>query len=175
MEEISLYVYHNIDNERIPAYVSEATQEDFEKTRDWQTRWTSRAVKKMPNKVALRRTDNEELLGLMSYEEQDGNFAVEIIYLENAAHSNANLLHMRNEEKKYIGIARALFAYAIKVSLDDGYGGVLFFRAKSDKHVEYYSKNFGARTLGRYDPYRMAIWEEAAMEIISDYWKGETL
>lgn len=174
MKTLELYVNQVKDWCRIPAFITAATPEDLAATKNWQTRWTSKAVRQMPNKVALRRIDNQELLGLMSYEKQDSNLAVEIIYIENAAHSNANLLHMSHQEKKYEGIARALFAYAIKVSIDAGYGGVVFFRAKSDKHVEYYTQNFGARPLGRFDPYRMAIWEDAANEIVSDYWKEET-
>ena len=61
-------------------------------TGDWQTQWTSQAVQERPNKVALRRRDNAELLGLMSYTLDEKGLAVEIIYLESAGHSNANLL-----------------------------------------------------------------------------------
>ena len=123
----------------------------------------------MPNKVALHRADNDELLGLMSYELDASGLAVEIIYIESAGHSNANLLNQTRRSKKYIGIAKALVAYAIEVSLDAGYDGVLYFKAKSDRLREYYIDNFGALPLGRYDPYRLVIWEEAAAQIIADY------
>lgn len=36
----------------------------------------------MPNKVALRRTDTNELLALMAYAVDDAILAVEIIYVE---------------------------------------------------------------------------------------------
>ena len=71
----------------------------------------------MPNKVALRRRDNAELLGLMSYEFDEKGLAVEVIYLESAGHSDAKLLHARRGQKKYIGIAKAFFAYAAAVSV----------------------------------------------------------
>ena len=93
----------------------------------------------MPNKVALRRRDNAELLGLMSYEFDEKGLAVEVIYLESAGHSNANLLHTKGGQKKYIGIAKALFAYAAAVSVEAGFGGVLFFKAKTSELREYYS------------------------------------
>lgn len=46
----------------------------------------------MPNKVALRRTDTNELLGLMAYIVDGRSLAVEIVYVESADHSNTNLL-----------------------------------------------------------------------------------
>ena len=156
-------------SQRIPASVDAASEADLKATRSWQTKWTSSAAKAMPNKVALHRTDNGELLGLMSYEIDHGALAVEIIYLESAAHSNANLLHAAGKSKKYIGIARALIAYAARTSVDAGFDGVLFFKAKTDELRRYYIQEFGAMPVGRYDPYRLVIWEDAAANIISDY------
>lgn len=138
-------------------------------TGDWQTQWTSQAVQERPNKVALRRRDNAELLGLMSYTLDEKGLAVEIIYLESAGHSNANLLRTRGGEKKYIGIAKALFAHAAAVSVEAGFGGVLFFKAKTTELREYYIREFGAMPLGSYDPFRLIIWEDAAEYIIAEY------
>ena len=124
----------------------------------------------MPNKVALRRTDTNELLGLMAYAVDDAILAVEIIYVESADHSNANLLHEIDGEKKYIGIAKALFAYAVSISMENGYDGVLVFKAKTSELVEYYIREFGASHVGSYDPFRLVIWEDAARELI-DYFE----
>ena len=169
MQKLSLFVYAAPSGEKIPAVVVPATASDFSATKNWQTSWTTRAVQSMPNKVALKRADDGELLGLMSYKAEDSILAVEIIYIESAAHSNANLLHKTGTEKKYVDIARALFAYAVSVSLEAGYGGVLVFKAKNDDLLEYYMKEFGAVQVGRYDPYRLVIWEDEAEEIISAY------
>jgi hypothetical protein len=117
----------------------------------------------------MHRTDNDELLGLMSYELDEKGLAVEIIYVESARHSNANLLHAEGGQKKYIGIAKALFAYAVQVSLDAGFDGVLVFRAKTSELRDYYQQKFGARRVGAYDPFRLVVWEDAAEQIISDY------
>ena len=56
--------------------VTPATFEDLKQTADWQTQWTSREAQEMPNKVALRRRDDEELLGLMSYDLDEKGLAV---------------------------------------------------------------------------------------------------
>ena len=160
----------DIGGNEVPTYVSPATAGDLQATAKWQTKWTSKAAQNMPNKVALRRTDTNELLGLMAYAVDDAILAVEIIYVESADHSNANLLHEIGGEKKYIGIPRALFAYAVSLSMENGYDGVLVFKAKTSELVEYYIREFGASPVGSYDPFRLVIWEDAARELI-DYFE----
>lgn len=154
---LDLFVYDANDDKRVPAFVEQATQQDFEKTFDWQTSWLSAAAASMPNKVALRRSDTKELLGLMSYLVDGANLMVEIVYVESAG------------QKKYIGIARALFAYAVDVSKKAGCDGVLVFKAKTSELVEYYIREFGANRAGSYDPFRLVIWEDAADRIISEF------
>ena len=123
----------------------------------------------MPNKVGLHRTDDGELLGLMSYRLDERGMAVEVVYVESAGHSNANLLRQNNRPKKYYGIAKALFAYAIQVSFDNHFDGVLYFRAKTSELAEYYRTRFGAIAPVRYDPFRMLILEDAAAKLISEF------
>lgn len=169
MNALKLFVL-DIGGNEVPTYVSHATAGDLQATTKWQTKWTSKAAQDMPNKVALRRTDTNELLGLMAYTVDDAILAVEIIYVESANHSNANLLHEIDGEKKYIGIAKALFAYAVSISMENGYDGVLVFKAKTSELVEYYIREFGASHVGSYDPFRLVIWEDAAQELI-DYFE----
>jgi hypothetical protein len=166
---LDLFVLDAVSGERISTVVKEATSADLSATKDWQTRWTTAYAKQLPNKVAMHRTDNDELLGLMSYELDEKGLAVEIIYVENARHSNANLLRTEGGQKKYIGIAKAFFAYAIQVSYDNHFDGLLYFRAKTSELVEYYKTEFGAIAPVRYDPFRMLILDDAAEKIISDY------
>lgn len=102
-----------------------------------------------------------------------GLLAVEIIYIESAAHSNANLLRTSAGQKKYVGIAKALFAYAIIISKEAGIDGVLVFKAKTTELVDYYIHEFGAFHAGSYDPFRLIIWEDAAETILSEYRKED--
>ena len=62
-----------------------------------------------------------------------------------------------------------LLVYAAKTSIDAGFDGVLFFKAKTAELRRYYIQEFGATPVGRHDPYRLVIWEDAAANIISDY------
>ena len=121
------------------------------------------------HKVARKRVDTGELLGLMSYRVEKRMLAVEVLYVESASHSNANLLHESGQKKKYVGIGKALFAYAAQVSIDNGCDGVLLFKAKDAELLDCYMREFGASQLGSYDPFRLAIWEDAARELLQEY------
>lgn len=166
---LNLFVVDADSGKKIAAVVREASEQDLTATRTWQTSWETSFAVELPNKVALHRADDEELLGLMSYELDEKGFAVEIVYMESACHSNANLLHAEGGHKRYYGIAKALFAYAVQVSLDAGFDGVLVFKAKTSELLDYYAREFGARRAAAYDPFRMIIWEDAAERIISEF------
>ena len=166
---LKLFVLDASSGEKVPVTVDTATEQDLAATQDWQTNWTTPYALSLPNKVALHRADDGELLGLMSYELDEKGLAVEIIYVESARHSNANLLSAEGGHKKYIGIAKALFAYAIQVSFDNHFDGVLYFRAKTSELAEYYRTRFGAIAPVRYDPFRMLILEDAAAKLISEF------
>lgn len=166
---LDLFVLDATLENKIPAIVRAATEQDLAATHDWQTSWNTTYALQLPNKVALCRTDNDELLGLMSYEVDQNILAIELVYMESARHSNANLLHTNGGRKRYWGIAKALFAYAVQVSLDAGFDGVLVFKAKTSDLLEYYRKEFGARQVAAYDPFRMVIWEDAAERIIAGF------
>lgn len=167
--DLKLYVWdHDLTN-KISVYVADATSADLRATKNWQTKWTSKYARALPNKVALHTTDRHELLGLMSYDIDEVGLAVEVIYLESADHSNSNLLRETGCEKKYIGIAKALLAYAAMVSMDAGYDGVLYFKAKTTELREYYIREFGAMPLGSYDPFRLAIWEDEAAALVNEF------
>lgn len=166
---LHLFVRDAVSDEKILVIVEKATEHDRESTKDWQTNWTTTFARQLPNQVALRRADDQELLGLMAYELDESCLAVEVIYLESARHSNANLLHIEGSPKRYYGIAKALFAYAVEVSLDAGFDGVLMFKAKTSELLDYYKREFGACQVAAYDPYRMVIWEDAAERIVSEF------
>lgn len=169
--ELELFVFRTASAERIPVTVRSATKQDFQETVQggWQTSWNSQSARKFPNKVALEVSDTHELLGLMSYSCDEHFLAVEIVYLESQPQSNANLLHITQQQKAYTGIAKAFFAYAAAESISHGYDGVLVFKAKTDVLLEYYIREFGARPVSRYDPFRLVIWEDAAQKLISEY------
>lgn len=168
--ELHLFVTRSADGCIIPVQVVPASKADFAQTASdsWQTDWKSTDAAHFPNRVALK-TGSNELLGLMSYSCDDHFLAVELVYLESQPESNANLLHVTGQSKKYSGIAKALFAYAVQQSIQHGYDGVVLFKAKTDTLLEYYIHAFGARPVSRYDPFRLVLWEDTAQNLISEY------
>ena len=172
--QLNLFVRQTEDRQKVPVVAAAAQDADLRQTvtAGWQTNWKTSTVKRFPNKVALK-TESGELLGLMSYICDEKFLAVEVVYLENQPQSNANLLHITGESKRYNGIAKALFAYAVNQSLENGFDGVVLFKAKTDTLLEYYIREFGARQVGRYDPFRLVLWEDAAQKLIEEYEVGK--
>ena len=168
--DLYLVVTRLADSRIIPVHVVPASESDFQQTlaSGWQTNWKITDAAHFPNRVALK-TEEQELLGLMSYSCDDHFLAVELVYLESQPESNSNLLHVTGQTKKYSGIAKALFAYAVQQSVQHGYNGVVLFKAKTDTLLKYYIHAFGARPVSRYDPFRLVLWEDAAQNLISEY------
>lgn len=154
---------------KISAIVRPATKQDLAATRNRQTCGETPFAAQLPNKVALCRSDNGELLGLMPYELEEKSLVAEIIYAESARHSNANLLHAEGGYKRYYEIAEALFAYAVQVSLNAEFDSALVFKAETSDLLDYYAGEFCARRAAAYDPFRMIIWEDAAEKIVAEF------
>lgn len=167
---MNLYVFDSEHKNKIPVYVCTATKEDLASTKSgWQTTWTTKFIREIKNKVALKRVDNNELLALMAYQISSEATAVEIIYIESAGHSNANYLRHK-EHKKYLDIPKPLFAYAAMESRKAGYDGILVLKAKTTKHIDYYRSEYGAQQVSPHvDPFRMVIWNDTTSALIDAF------
>lgn len=75
--------------------------------------------------------------------------------------------HNYGHNGKYEGVGGHLFAIACKVSMENGYDGVVAFDAKSNL-VEYYKEKLKAVEIF---PRRMVIFEEAAQILIDKYFR----
>lgn len=93
MRRPDLFVRDAVSDRKIPAVVDAATEEDLVAAKDWRTSWATAFALNLPNGVALRWTNDGELLGPMSYGLDEKGLAVEIVYAESIKHSNANLIH----------------------------------------------------------------------------------
>ena len=63
---LNLYVF-DASLAKIPAFVREASEADLRATSSWQTNWTGKYVKSLPNKVALCRRDVLRRAGCLLY------------------------------------------------------------------------------------------------------------
>ena len=57
--------------------------------------------------------------------------------------------------------------------MPSGFPRKLDFKAKTSELLEYYMREFGARQVGTYDPFRLVLWEDAAEALISEYRRDE--
>lgn len=170
--KIEYYVTDASSGMPVIAEIKEATRIDFRKTIEdqWQTSWLTDFIQdKALEKYALKIATTGELIGLGAYRDMPEGILVYVEYIESAPHSNPTLATRR----KYSGIGAALLAYGIQLSIDRGYGGAIYLKAKTSEIREHYIRDLGAIPFSRLDPYLLLIDGEAARELFSQYFKEE--
>jgi len=170
---IAYYVFETATNNKISAYFEPATFKDLQTTQieHWQTNWLSTEMQSQQyEKYALKTKETDDLIGLGAYSNMPEGICVYIQYIETAAHSNPTL----TTDRKYTGIGAALLAFGIQLSIDYGYGGTVFLKAKTDAIRNHYINDFGAVPFSRADPFLLMIDGDAALNLLSVYFKEET-
>ncbi len=97
------------------------------------------------------------------------NLAYHIDIAEAAPFNNPH--HKSYVKKEYDGVGGHLFAEAVRKSYEDGFGGAVYFTAKSDL-IEHYQKELGA-ILTNPRLRLMFIDETAAMKLYERYYGGK--
>ena len=72
-----------------------------------------------------------------------------------------------------IRIGAALLAFGIQLSIDYGYGGAIYLKAKTTEIREHYIRDFGAIPFSRHDPFLLLIDGDAARELFVQYLEEE--
>ncbi len=164
------YVIEAATGRELPATIRRAAQSDFEQTvsAHWQTSWLTEHIQQEElEKYALEITASKELVGLGAYRNMPEGLLVYIDYIESAPESNPTIAH----SKRYLGIGAALLAYGIQLSIDYGYGGAIYLKAKTSEIWEHYINDFGAIPFSRRDPFLLLIDGEAARKLFTQYLK----
>lgn len=168
-------VYHVIDlahGKPVPAKILPATDMDFRLTDQdhWQTSWQSKYIQD-PNlkKFALKVAETGELLGLGAYRDMPEGILVYVEYIESAPNSNPTL----TSNRKHRGIGAALLAYGVQLSVDYGYGGTIYLKAKTSEIREHYIRDFGAIPFSRMEPFLLLIDGEAAQNLLFQFMEEE--
>jgi len=151
------YIIDSQPNEQIPASIREATAADFERTAQehWQTDWRTDFIQDAAlQKYALDLDATKELVGLAAYRDMPEGVLVYVEYMESAPSGNPTLL-----------------AFGIQLSIDYGYGGAIYLKAKTTQLREHYMRNYGAIPFSRFDPFLLLIDGDAARELFGQYLK----
>ena len=170
---IPVYYVLSVDRAtRFVANIRPAVQDDFLKTEQekWQTSWLTDFLQdEALEKYAMEITGTGELIGLGAYRNMPEGVLVYVEYIESAPSSNPTL----TQNRKYVGIGAALFAFGIQLSIDYGYGGAIYLKAKTTEIREHYIRDFGAIPFSRYDPFLLLIDGDAARELFLQYLEEE--
>ena len=156
----------------VPASIRPAKKRDFQLTEreNWQTSWLAESLQtKELEKYALKVEETGELIGLGAYRDMPEGLLVYVEYIESAPSSNPTM----TKTKKYTGIGAALLAFGIQLSVDYGYGGAIYLKAKTTEIREHYIRDFGAIPFSRRDPFLLLIEGQAAQDLFSQYLREE--
>ena len=113
---------------------------------------------------ALKVKNTLEVIGLIGFTNEEHNKAIYVNLIEASPVNNPKNKIFKGK-KEYFGIGGRLLVEAIKESYKKGYGGFIYFDAKTEL-IEYYKKEFGARLVGSQ---RMAIFEKEAEILYEKY------
>lgn len=106
------------------------------------------------------------LQGLCSFYNDKANHAIYGNWIVAAPHN-------RGEGKKYIGVGGHLYAIMGMKSIEYGHDGFFWGQAKTKKHLEYYTENFGAEEIPSSKPYTFIISEQNMKEMVLSVYNFE--
>lgn len=162
------YVVDSATNLPVPAVIRPATRFDFVKTEkeQWQTSWLSKFIQQDAlEKYALELSATKELVGLGAYRDVPEGILVAVEYIESAPDSNPT----QTRSRRFKGIGAVLLAFGIRLSIDYGYGGAIYLKAKTSEIREHYIRDFGAVPFSRADPFMLLIDGDAARELFTQF------
>lgn len=156
---LSNSIQHLESGRMFPTILTEISQMELAKlSKDWLFDWRNEASKYRVYKLTIAEK-KDTIEGLISLEMRKGFCYVSLV--ESAAHNRGDL-------KLHEGVGGNLFAFACKLSIDNGFDGFVVFETKTGLKT-YYQENFGAIPMGNSN--RMHLDENAATRLIKIYFK----
>ena len=73
----------------------------------------------------------KQLVGLAAYRDMPEGVLVYVEYMESSPSGNPTM----SQPREYAGIGAALLAFGIQLSIDYGYGGAIYLKAKTSQLV----------------------------------------
>ena len=141
------------------------TKEEF---KDWEFDWTLPEKNGMTVR-AIKADGDNRIQGMIALKADPANFAVYVDIAEAAPFNNPhNKLFV---EKEFAGVGGHLFAEAVKQSYKHGYGGFVYFKAKTNL-IEHYERELGAVLINPKERI-MAIDERSARKLYERYYQEE--
>ena len=161
IDKLTNSIVNSITGDSLPTEVMEVTLQDLKsvtKSRGWNFNWKGELKKEATKVYKLVILGNESIIqGLISLEDRGDYVFVNII--ENAPFNIG-------KNKVYEGVPGNLFAYACRLSWDNGNQGLVSFVSKS-RLIDHYEKSLGAIHVGGF---KMVIYPKPAFHLIKHYY-----
>lgn len=110
---------------------------------------------------SIKRTSNDELLGLISLTDVSYELRIHINLIE-------SVIKQQGKEKELDGIPGCLIGFACEMAFKKGYDGFVSLVPKTQL-VNYYHEKFGFLQMGR----NMVVFQSIAQSIIQKYLKND--
>lgn len=160
IDKLTNSIVNTISGDSLPTEVFDVTVQDLKlvtKSRGWNFNWKGEIKKENTRVIKLTVINNPEIIqGLMSFEDKDDHIFINLV--ENAPFNIGS-------KKLYEGVPGNLFAFACKLSWDNGNQGLVSFVSKT-KLINYYVSTVGADHLGNH---QMVIYPHEALKLIKKY------
>ena len=134
--------------------------------KDWEFDWTKPERDGFAVR-AIKVEGDDRIQGMVALKADPANYAVVVDIVEDAPFNNPH--NRKFVKKEYVGVGGHLFAEAVRESYKQGFGGFVFFKAKTNL-IEHYEETLGAILV---NPKRriMAIDEGAAKKLYDQYFQ----
>lgn len=136
----------------------------------WEFDWTAPG-RKGYDVYALRIKGDRAIQGMIALKDEPHNYAIHVDIVESAPWNNTHNALNTNNTKLYVGVGGHLFAEACKQSIDKGYGGYVYFTAKTNL-IAHYEEMLGAELINARERI-MIINGEAALRLVQRYFGGD--
>ncbi|MBK8621227.1 MAG: hypothetical protein IPN79_05560 [Saprospiraceae bacterium] len=160
IDKLTNSIVNTISGDSLPTEVFDVTAQDLKlvtKSRGWNFNWKGEIKKENTRVIKLTVINNPKIIqGLMSFEDKGDHIFINLV--ENAPFNIGS-------KKLYEGVPGNLFAFACKLSWDNGNQGLVSFVSKT-KLINHYVSTVGAVHLGNH---QMVIYPYEALKLIKKY------
>lgn len=160
IDKLTNSIVNTISGDSLPTEVFDVTAQDLKlvtKSRGWNFNWKGEIKKENTRVIKLTVINNPKIIqGLMSFEDKGDHIFINLV--ENAPFNIGS-------KKIYEGVPGNLFAFACKLSWDNGNQGLVSFVSKT-KLINHYVSTVGAVHLGNH---QMVIYPYEALKLIKKY------
>lgn len=130
-----------------------STLSAYNKKNGWYVDWTTLFNENEIYALVIKGT--YDIQGLVAVKSEPDMYAQFVSWMVTAPHNNKMFV----EKKKYNGVGGHLFAIAVQLSIENGYGGYITGFASNKTLEEHYIEQFGAEHIGMLHEYQFSINE----------------